>query len=206
MKKYIAFLACFLASMSANAEFITLPDGVTESSDLLVEIGGTPVGSGVSVDDTVSAFVQFQLNALDPLTDELNGDDRLTVQFVYYTFDPVNPAFIAWDTDGYSITWTDVATLQATASDSFELTFTSLFKDWVSGPYETDNSLDDGEADYLVAALVESSFYVGGTFWGIDLEVPPPPPAPPGDAVSAPATFGMFAIALAGLALRRRSK
>lgn len=202
MKKYIAFLACFLASMSANAAFITLPDGVTPSTDLMVEIGGTPVGSGVSVEDTVSAYVQFQLNALNPLTDELNGDDVLTVQFVYYTFESV-PSFIAWDTDGYSISWVDVAALQATALDTFELTFTSLFKDWVSGPYQTANTFDNNQADYLVAALVEGTFFVGNQFWGIDLEIPPPPP---GDAVNAPASLGILAIALAGLALRRRSK
>jgi len=211
MKKYIAFLACFLASMSANAAFITLPDGVTPSTDLLVEFTGTPVGDGFSSERSVYSNVQFLLSALDESQDDLNSDGFLTINFAYYSYDPVSPTFLGWDTSSAnSILWSDIALLQASAAATDELNFSSRFNDVVPGPYTTEYESSQGEFDYLVLALVENgaqdAFYVGGQYWGIDLEIPPPPPAPPGDAVNAPASFGMFAIALAGLALRRRIK
>jgi hypothetical protein len=211
MKKYIAFLACFLASMSANAAFITLPDGVTPSTDLLVEFTGTPVGDGFSSERSVYSNVQFLLSALDESQDDLNSDGFLTINFAYYSYDPVSPTFLGWDTSSAnSILWSDIALLQASAAATDELNFSSRFNDVVPGPYTTQYESSQGEFDYLVLALVENgaqnAFYVGGQYWGIDLEIPPPPPTPPGDAVNAPASFGMFAIALAGLALRRRIK
>lgn len=206
MKKYIAFLACFIASMSANAAFITLPDGVTPSSDLLVEFYGTPVGDGFSSENSVYANVQLLISALDEATDDLYLDGYLTVNFAYYAYDPVSPTFLGWDTSSAnSILWSDVAALQASSAPTDELNFSSRFNDVVSGPYTTGYESALGQADYLVLALVENTFYVGNQYWGIDLEVPPPPPTT-GETVSAPAGLGMFAIALVGLVLRRRNK
>ena len=195
MKKYLIALSTLLFSLSSNAAFITLPDGVTPSTDLSVEIQGTAVNYGFSVEDDVFATVQFQLSALDAVTDDLNQDGLLTVQFGY--LDALG-TFLGYDLAGYSVLWTDITAAQSGASATAELVFSSSFKSVISGPYETSYSLADGFGDYYAFAVLEGQAYIGAEqIYAIDLEVPPVEPPTPG--VPAPAGFGILALGMLGL-------
>lgn len=200
MKKYLIALSTLLFSLSSNAAFVTLPDGVTPSTDLSVEIEGTVVDYGFSVDDDVFATVQFQLIALDEATDDLNGDGLLTVQFGYY--DSVgNP--LGYDPLGYSVSWSDINAAQVSATSTQELVFSSFFQGFVSGPYETGFSLEDELGDYYAFAVLEGQAYVGDQIiYAIDLEIPPVEPPTPG--VPAPASLGILALGMLGLAGGRK--
>lgn len=195
MKKYLIALSTLLFSFSSNATFLTLLDGVTPSSDIQVEITGTPVNYGFSVDDDVFATVQFQLIALDEATDDLNQDGVLTVQFGY--FDAVG-GYFGYDPAGYSVSWADITAAQAVATAQQELVFASAFKSFVAGPYETSYSLANDVGDYYAFAVLEGLYYVGvEQLYAIDLEVPPVEPPTPG--VPAPAGFGIMALGMLGL-------
>lgn len=195
MKKYLIALSTLLFSLSSNAAFVTLPDGVTPSTDLSVEIQGTAVDYGFSVDDDVFATVQFQLIALDEATDDWNDDGLLTVQFGY--LDSVG-GFLGYDPLGYSVTWNDIVAAQAVATATQELVFSSFFQGFVSGPYETSFSLENDAGDYYAFAVLEGQAYVGDAqIYAIDLEVAPVEPPPPG--VPAPASLGILALGMLGL-------
>ncbi|MCP4058038.1 PEP-CTERM sorting domain-containing protein [Pseudoalteromonas sp.] len=195
MKKYLIALSTLLFSLSSNAAFVTLPDGVTPSTDLSVEIQGTAVNYGFSVDDDVFATVQFQLVALDVATDDLNQDGLLTVQFGY--LDALGN-FLGYDLAGYSVLWTDIIAAQSGASATAELVFSSSFKSVISGPYETSYSLANNVGDYYAFAVLEGLAYVGvEQIYAIDLEIPPVAPPPPG--VPAPASLGILALGMLGL-------
>lgn len=200
MKKILAFLACALCATSVNAAFISLPDGSTPSAPQ-VEFEGNRYNGALNINRDIRVLTQFQLSALDRSTDDLNGDGFLTVAFAYFFYDAVSPVFIAWDTiSDNSILWDEIEAGQATADSNDELTFDSFFKEVVSGPYDTARKAADGEADYLVLALVEGTFYIGPQYWGLDLIDPPPPVS----SVSTPATLGLLSLSMFGLLLRRR--
>lgn len=200
MKKILAFLAFALCAASANAAFISLPDGSTPS-DPQVEFEGNRYNGALNINRDIRVLTQFQLTALDRSTDDLNGDGLLSVKFAYYFYDAAAPVFITWDTiSDNSVTWDEIEASQAGADSNDELTFDSFFKEVVSGPYNTARKAADGEADYLVLALVEDTFFIGPQYWGLDLIDPPPPVS----SVSTPATLGLLSLSVFGLLMRRR--
>lgn len=201
MKKYLIALSTLLFSLSSNAAFLTVPDGGgPASSDLSVEIQGKMVEYGFDVDEDVYATVQFQLIALDEATDDWNNDGLLTVQFGY--LDSVG-SFLGYDPLGYSVLWSDIVAAQAVATASQELVISSYFQGFVSGPYETSFSLENDVGDYYAFAVLEGQAYIGDAqIYAIDLEVAPVEPPTPG--VPAPASLGILALGMLGLAGSRK--
>lgn len=209
MKRLLAFLACSFVAMTANAAFISLPDGVTPSP-AQIELEGSRLGNagGVpiyNVNNAVRVLTQFQLSALDQATDDLNGDGLLTVLFEFYTFDGASrPEFIDFGaTLENSVSWANINAAQASADNNDELTFDAFFQESV---LDVTSLVTDGSIQYLVYARGEYDasgtplLNIGSNFVPFFVANPPPTPT-----VSSPATVGFFGIAILGLALRRRN-
>ena len=208
MKRFFALIACSLVAMSANAAFISLPDGATPSP-AQIEIEGSGLGNagGVpiyNVNNAVRLLTQFQLIALDQATDDLNGDGLLTVIFEFYSFNGASaPVFLDFGaTLENSVSWADINNAKATADSNDELTFDVFFQESV---LDVTTLVTDGSIQYLVYARGEYDasntplLNIGNNFVPFFVANPPPTPT-----VSSPATIGVFGIAMLGLALRRR--
>lgn len=207
MKRFFAFLACSLVAMSANAAFITLPDGSTPSAPAS-ELEGSRLGTssfGVpifNVNNPIRTLVQFQLTALDQATDDLNGDGLLTVIFEYYAFDGVDLTFLDFgDTSENSVEWSAINAAKLIADSNDELTFDVFFQESV---IDVTSLVTDGSIQYLALARGEydtngAPLLELGGFAPFFVANPPPPPSVP-----APATIGLFGIAMFALVGRRR--
>ena len=200
MKKSALLLASLVCSTASHAALYTLPDGLTPTSTLQIDFQGTQLAENVySSEASLLASMQFQLNALDRTTDEKDGNDFLTVQFGYYAFTDTGLESLGFDPEGYSFSWSVIEQAQLTALETDELTFSSNVFNVINAPVQTRYSSLDGQADYLVAAYIESDF-ANPIYGFIDFEVPPPPVSD----VTSPASAGMVILSLLGLAARRR--
>lgn len=211
MKRFFALLACSLAAMSANAAFISLPDGVTPSAPQ-VELEGSRLGNSFgtpiyNVNNPIRVLTQFQLSALDEATDDLNGDGLLTIFFEFYAFDgSSDPVFLDFGaTTQNSVTWASINTAKASADNNDELTFDVFFQESVE---DVTSLVTDGSIMYLALARGEydstntALLNIGADFVPFFVANPPPPTPPP--SVSAPATVGIFGVAMLAFAARRR--
>jgi hypothetical protein len=191
-------------SMASQAELLRIDPGVGPVADVFVEFDGTLVGGGLDVAQPVFSEIRLQLIALNEANDDTVDDDRLTVQFGYFSLDG-GGVFLGYDPLGFSVTWADIVAAQLGADADDELVFSSNATNFLSafGPIGT--ALP---ADYAVFAFIEG-VQVGraatpndpGTqFAFLDFTNAPVSP------VNAPVTFSILLLSLFGLLVSRKIK